>query len=840
MKQGHIFLLAACLALATAPAFAAVPQTIVIDGTNDFNAANLLDDDTGDTQATCDANTTRPMDLGKVYLTNDANYLYFGYEYSRRCFGQINLGLAIDVNTVAGGTSDAFGRKIGWANVPFKPDFQLYDVIPYPGNLTNYEAFYKDNGAGGWTGLHTGANSMGVADADGGNFIEGRILLSELGVVTGSVIHYECWVTQEGTTKGPLDAAFGDAVQMSRFGGTTYDTTAVVQMPGMFSYTILNAVDNTPPTATSAVAVGFAVLANKTIQPLTSQIDIVFSEPVDPVTSQLPGNYAFTGPSARTVNGAVLDVGSPNTVHLTINSPIAANAAFYSITATGVKDLANNTIVSNGTTNVASFFIQNVTFNGDFKLPFCRSAFAVTDSFFIEGSVTPLTFSVGDNARMSDANADQVYNSTVPFSMSKNVGTGKAEMDLLWKFSHTPSADPYEPGSDRFIRLSSDSGSTVALTKVWGNEAAIDFTDKAVDVIFKVKATLPYLAGTHTLWLAGSELPLTFNKPGIKMKDDGVAPDAVAGDKIYTLKVRFPKCAPKNVRWKVVYDSTATDTVFECPNQGDRDVYVNSAVFDTVGGTLGALVLPARGVNRCTVTDKPIAVVFRVYAGAASPQPTASDTIAVNGGVGPLTFALAPAATGFTKDNGIAPDAAAGDKLYTLGMTFPDSSSISVDYKYWYNKYLVSQQDLASGYECFGFAGNRNFKLDDYNYSVGVPQVRPVELLNNCTLTGVEPALPSIGVVDFAVLAQNTPNPAGIASRIRFALKQSGVTQLTVYDVTGRRVARLIDGPLAAGSHDVKWDARDDAGRTLGSGVYLYELAQNGNRMTRRMILIAQ
>ena len=839
MKQlSRLGLFTVCLALAVAPAFAGVPQTIVIDGTNDFNAANLIDDDSGDTQATCDGNTTRPMDLGKVYLTNDANYLYFGFEYARHCYGSIDLGLAIDVNTPGGGATDAFGRKIGWANVPNKPDFQLYDVIPNPGNTYNYEVLYHDNGAGGWTVVHDGSGGLGIADADGGNFVEGRILLSDLGVTTGSTIHYECWVTQEGSTKGPLDAAFGDAVQMSRFTATTYDTAAVVQMPGMFTYVIQNAIDNTPPTLSSAVAVGFAVQANKTIQPLTTKVDVVFSEPVDATTSQVPGNYAFAGPSPRTVTTAVIDGSSPNTVHLTLNSAIAANAAFYTITATGVKDLAAspNTIVANGTTNVASFFIQNVVFNGDFKLPFCRGAFVASDSMYVEGSISPLTFTVGDNAKMSDANADQIYNATVPFSMPKSTVTGKAEKGLLWKFSHTPSADPFEPGSDRFVTLSSDSGATQTLNGVWGNEQAIDFTDKAVDVIFQVKATLPYLAGTHSLWLTGSQLPLTFNKPGIKMKDDGVAPDAVAGDKIYTLKVRFPKCAPKNVNWKVVYDSTATDTVFECPDQGNRNVYVNSAAFDTVGGALGALILPARGVNRCTVTDKAIAVTFRVSATSATPVPSAADTVAVCGTVAPLSFVVAPPASQFVKDNGVAPDTRAGDHLYYLTVTFPDSSNTSVDYKYWYNQI---PRAVTNGFECAG-AGNRNFQLDDYNNSVAVPMVRPVDILDGCSVTGVEPGLDPIGALDFAVLTQNTPNPAGLNSQIRFALKQSGHTQLTVYDITGRRVARLIDGPLSAGPHEAKWDARDDAGRTLGSGVYMYELAQNGNRMTRRMILLAR
>src|SRR4051794_11606252 len=95
------------VALLAAPAYAG---TIVIDGVNDFAVGNLIDNDTGDTQPTCDGGTTYPMDLGKIYMTNDANYLYFGFDYAHHCYStpKINLGLAIDVNGAAGGTTDPF------------------------------------------------------------------------------------------------------------------------------------------------------------------------------------------------------------------------------------------------------------------------------------------------------------------------------------------------------------------------------------------------------------------------------------------------------------------------------------------------------------------------------------------------------------------------------------------------------------------------------------------------------------------------------------------------------------------------------------------------------------
>ncbi|MBQ42197.1 MAG: hypothetical protein CME15_07020 [Gemmatimonadetes bacterium] len=67
--------------------------------------------------------------------------------------------------------------------------------------------------------------------------------------------------------------------------------------------------------------------------------------------------------------------------------------------------------------------------------------------------------------------------------------------------------------------------------------------------------------------------------------------------------------------------------------------------------------------------------------------------------------------------------------------------------------------------------------------------------------------------------------------------------QLMIYDVTGQRVATLASGSRAAGTYALRWDGRDDAGRRLASGEYLYRLeapAMTGDRMlqTRKLLLL--
>ncbi|MBN2171216.1 MAG: T9SS type A sorting domain-containing protein [Candidatus Krumholzibacteriota bacterium] len=82
------------------------------------------------------------------------------------------------------------------------------------------------------------------------------------------------------------------------------------------------------------------------------------------------------------------------------------------------------------------------------------------------------------------------------------------------------------------------------------------------------------------------------------------------------------------------------------------------------------------------------------------------------------------------------------------------------------------------------------------------------------------------------------PNPFNPATTLRFEQPALGRAALRVYDVSGRLVRTLIDGPLGAGGHTVVWDGRDDAGRPLATGVYLARLESAGRVETRKLTLL--
>ncbi|MCH8487114.1 MAG: M12 family metallo-peptidase [Candidatus Cyclonatronum sp.] len=82
-------------------------------------------------------------------------------------------------------------------------------------------------------------------------------------------------------------------------------------------------------------------------------------------------------------------------------------------------------------------------------------------------------------------------------------------------------------------------------------------------------------------------------------------------------------------------------------------------------------------------------------------------------------------------------------------------------------------------------------------------------------------------------LHQNYPNPFNPATTIGFTLPEAGEARLEVFNLAGQRVATLLDGPTAAGTHQLRFDAS-----ALSSGVYLYRLQAGGMVISRSMVLV--
>jgi hypothetical protein len=114
---------------------------------------------------------------------------------------------------------------------------------------------------------------------------------------------------------------------------------------------------------------------------------------------------------------------------------------------------------------------------------------------------------------------------------------------------------------------------------------------------------------------------------------------------------------------------------------------------------------------------------------------------------------------------------------------------------------------------------NTEFKLDDLELSM--------------TPTSVS-AAPGV-IPSTNVLNQNYPNPFNPSTTIGFLLPQNSVVSLTVYDVSGQMIEKLINRQnLAAGYHAIPWKPA----AIIPSGVYFYRLETGSFSETKRMMFI--
>jgi len=82
------------------------------------------------------------------------------------------------------------------------------------------------------------------------------------------------------------------------------------------------------------------------------------------------------------------------------------------------------------------------------------------------------------------------------------------------------------------------------------------------------------------------------------------------------------------------------------------------------------------------------------------------------------------------------------------------------------------------------------------------------------------------------------PNPFNPKTTVSFSLAKAERVRLDVFDINGRAVRNLLDGPAAAGRHEIVWDGADSQGSPQASGVYLFRVQAGEQRQTLKAILL--
>ena len=87
-------------------------------------------------------------------------------------------------------------------------------------------------------------------------------------------------------------------------------------------------------------------------------------------------------------------------------------------------------------------------------------------------------------------------------------------------------------------------------------------------------------------------------------------------------------------------------------------------------------------------------------------------------------------------------------------------------------------------------------------------------------------------------LQQNYPNPFNPTTEIRFDIPETGLVNLSVYNMLGQRVKTLKSGIVEAGYYSIIWDGTNDVGSQLASGMYFYSIQLANFQSTKKMLFL--
>ena len=88
------------------------------------------------------------------------------------------------------------------------------------------------------------------------------------------------------------------------------------------------------------------------------------------------------------------------------------------------------------------------------------------------------------------------------------------------------------------------------------------------------------------------------------------------------------------------------------------------------------------------------------------------------------------------------------------------------------------------------------------------------------------------------MLHQNYPNPFNPATVIKYEIPTQGRVAITIFDILGREIIKLVDVVQGPGYNTISWDGKNDSGLTVGAGLYFYQLQTPTYVHTKKMLLI--
>lgn len=123
----------------------------------------------------------------------------------------------------------------------------------------------------------------------------------------------------------------------------------------------------------------------------------------------------------------------------------------------------------------------------------------------------------------------------------------------------------------------------------------------------------------------------------------------------------------------------------------------------------------------------------------------------------------------------------------------------------------------------------------------GAPETYPIQDIQKLTFYGV------VSVEDYDklkdalstfVLLQNYPNPFNPITKIEFNIPVSTNVEVNIFDINGRLIRTLMNDFIEKGYHQTVWDAKNDLGQLVTSGVYIYHIKTDNQIISKKMLFI--
>jgi hypothetical protein len=83
-----------------------------------------------------------------------------------------------------------------------------------------------------------------------------------------------------------------------------------------------------------------------------------------------------------------------------------------------------------------------------------------------------------------------------------------------------------------------------------------------------------------------------------------------------------------------------------------------------------------------------------------------------------------------------------------------------------------------------------------------------------------------------------SPNPTRGTVDVQYTLKSAGLVEISVYDLSGRKIATVESGTRVAGAYRATWNTRDASGEEVAAGIYFVKLRTAAETTAERLTVV--